>query len=85
LGRGERSAPAGALAEFSQALGDPLALFGLTGFIPDQDKPENLPMLRLRGSSVLSRPYAQTAHDIVIQVANRDRRHRQNLCFQALQ
>jgi hypothetical protein len=52
-------------------------LFGLIGFIPDQDEPKNLPMLCFRGASVLRRPYAQAADDIVIQVANRERRHRQ--------
>jgi hypothetical protein len=52
-------------------------LFGLMGFISDQDKPKDLPMLRFRGAPVLSRPYAQAAHDIVIQVANCERRHRQ--------
>jgi hypothetical protein len=51
-------------------------LFGLMGFIPDQDKPKNLPMLRFRGPSVLSRPYAQAADDIGIQIANCERRHR---------
>ena len=49
----------------------------LMGLIPDQDEPKNLAMLRLRGAAVPGRPYAQAADDIVIQVANRERRHRQ--------
>ena len=55
------------------------------GLIPDQDEPKNLAMLRLRGAAVLGRPYAQAADDIVIQVANRERRHRQGPMLSSVQ
>ena len=56
-----------------------------SGFVPDQDEPKNLAMLRFRGASVLGRPYAQAADEIGIQVANRERRHCKGLCCQTLQ
>jgi len=77
LGRGGRSTPTGSPAEFGQALGDPLSLFSLMGVVPDQDEPKDLGMLGLRRASVLGRPHAQAAYNIVIKVANRERRHRQ--------
>jgi len=71
LGGGGRFAPAGSTAEFGEALGNPPPLFRPMGFIPDQDETKNLPMLCFRGASVLGRPYAQAADNIVIEVANR--------------
>jgi len=62
LGRGGQPSPAGPPAEFGQTLGDPVSLLG---FIADQRGPENLPMLRLGGASVLCRPYPQAADGIV--------------------
>jgi len=84
LGGGGRSAPPGSAPELGQALGDPLS-FGLLVVISDEGEAKNLPMLRFRGAPVLGRPYAQAADDIVIQVANRERRHRKPLCCQKLQ
>jgi hypothetical protein len=83
LGGGGRSAPRGSPPEFGQALGDPLPL-RLAVVVPDQSQTQNLPMFRFRGAPMLGRPDAQAADDVVIEVANRKRRHDEPLCCHTL-
>jgi hypothetical protein len=52
---------------------------------PDQAETQNLPMLGFRGAPMLGRPDAQAADDVVIQIADRERRHDHPLCYQTLQ
>jgi hypothetical protein len=52
---------------------------------PDEGEAENLPVLRFRGSSVLGRPNAQPADEIVIQIANGKGCQIESPCRQPLQ
>jgi hypothetical protein len=74
LSHGRQAAARGPPPKFRQTLGNALSAL-LSVVIPPQSKTENFSMLRLRRSPMLSRSHAQAANDILIQVANPQRRH----------
>jgi len=72
IGRG-RPAASGAAAEFGETFSGPH--MGRRLLVTHQGLPEESPMFRLGGASMLGRPYPQAAHDVVIEIPDRQRRH----------
>jgi hypothetical protein len=70
---GGRSAASGAAAEFGETLSRPC--MGRRLLVANQDFPEESPVFRLGGTAIFGCPNTEAAHDVVIEIPNRERRH----------